>query len=500
MADKSINEEASTRASLRRAAPFVFLFAIAIAMTAVHMVRYDTLSPIDELRHVDYAMRITDGELVKLGDRLGQESIEAEACHGADVPEPDPPCGRDHYNPRAFRDDGYQTASAHPPTYYLTVGLVARAAVAVGIAHDFVDPARLMGGVLLGLGLVFTYLAGIRLGVRKGPLLAALTLIPTASAVIHATSTVNPDSASILAGAVVLWAAVAWEQGRIPLLALAGAGALATAIKYTNLLAVLAVAAWLLVRSPQGERVLDRIQSRWRGRFGDDAGEPSATPSKRTATATATTADAGAQTATAVRDTFVRAAVYLVGGAVVVAAVWSFIDRARATIDPLVVPQNQILRAHGLPSLGLIFGSNSGLLAHPTMFTWFPPVDGYDSGHFYNVAVFNAQVIAFVLLAGAMLMACVRVNRREPIFQLGAVTTLFAIFGAPAFLLMNYFVSNVISPPNGRYGMSLLPIFAIVLASWIRQRSTTVLLALFAFAVYATEWGTIALADSVKPH
>ena len=86
------------------------------------------------------------------------------------------------------------------------------------------------------------------------------------------------------------------------------------------------------------------------------------------------------------------------------------------------------------------------------------------------------------------------------ILQLGAVTTLFAIAGAPAFLLMNYFVSNVISPPNGRYGMSLLPIFAIVLASWVRSRSTTLLLALFAFAVYATEWGTIALADSVRPH
>ena len=41
-----------------------------MAMTAAHVKQYNVLSPIDELRHVDYAMRVTEGELPKLGDLL----------------------------------------------------------------------------------------------------------------------------------------------------------------------------------------------------------------------------------------------------------------------------------------------------------------------------------------------------------------------------------------------------------------------------------------------
>ena len=253
------------RTRVRRAGPFLYLFAIGIALSAVHVAGYRQLSPIDELRHVDYAMSVTHLQFVHLGDRIGQEAMRAEACRGVDLPTwLDPPCRSARFNPRAFRDDGYQTASAHPPTYYLTVGLVSRAAVGLGLFDNFVDPARLMGGVLLGAGLVLTYLAGRRLGLRSGALLAALTLVPTSSAVLHASSTVNPDATAVLAGGLVLFAAVAWEQRRLGTLALVVAGAVATGLKLTNLLVVAAVAAWLVVRSETLGVVIGRARAGWR--------------------------------------------------------------------------------------------------------------------------------------------------------------------------------------------------------------------------------------------
>ena len=61
-----------------------------------------------------------------------------------------------------------------------------------------------------------------------------------------------------------------------------------------------------------------------------------------------------------------------------------------------------------------------------------------------------------------MLVACLRATRRDRILVLGAVGTVVAIFGAPAFLIVNVVVSDVISEPTGRFGMSLFPVFVIV--------------------------------------
>jgi hypothetical protein len=460
------------RSWVRRAAPIVYLFAISLAMSAAHTAQYRAISPIDELRHIDYAMQVTDFDLVKLGDHLSQEAMRVEACRGADQPQPDPPCHTRHFDARDFRDDGFQTASAHPPTYYATVGFVSRALVGLGIFHDFVDPARLMGGMLLGLGLVFTYLAGVMLGVRRCALLAALTIVPTASALMHATSTVNPDAASVLAGGLVLLAAVMWEQGRLRMPWLIAAGALATGIKFTNLLAVVAVAIWFVARSPAADTVVDKVEDWWRrSRFGKQQDEPTEPVSEVSEAETASIATAQER-----RPLRIRAAVYLSAGAVGSAALWAFIDRLRATIDPSIVPQNRALAAHGFPDIGTIFTSPAAYFNVPTIFTWLPPVDGYDPPYLANLTVSNFRIITVLLFAGAMIIACLRVSRRSPVLILGAVGAFVAIAGGPAFLLMNYFVSNVISPPNGRYGMSLLPVMVVVLAGWVRTKSAVVLL------------------------
>ena len=473
---------------LRRAAPVIYIFAIAMAMTAAHVAKYNVLSPIDELRHLDYSMRLTEGELPKLGDLLHQEAMRTEACRGVDSPHEDPPCDTDRFDPRDFRDKGYQTATAHPPTYYLTVGLAARAFEGVGLFHDFVDPARLLGGVLLGLGLMFSYFAGLRLGMRKGVLLAVLTLIPTASSVMHSSSTVNPDAAAVFAGGIVLLAAVRWEQGELSTPWLVGAGALATGIKLTNLLVVICVAGWLLARSPEADRVYDWFGRTWRRVRGNDeaAESPADDPADEV--------DDADPAPSPRRDLFTRAAAYLVVGAGAAITLWLLFDRLRATIDPAIVPQNQILKADGFPAVGRILATTSGIMV-PNVFSWFPPVDGYDPVAFQNAGVRNGRLFVFFILAAAMLVATLRATRRDRVLVLGAVGTVVAIFGAPAFLILNYFVSDIISEPTGRYGMSLLPVFAVVLAFWVRTRAATLAVWIAAITIYALQFATIVNTD-----
>jgi hypothetical protein len=472
------------RSRTRRAAPLLYLLGIGIALSAVHVATYRQLSPIDELRHVDYAMSVTHLHLVRLGDRVGQEAMRAEACRGVDLPTwLDPPCRSTRFNPVAFRDDGYQTASAHPPTYYLTVGLVSRAAVGLGLFDNFVDPARLMGGVLLGAGLVLTYLAGLRLGLRSGALLAALTLVPTTSAVLHASSTVNPDATAVLAGGLVLFAAVAWEQRRLGTLGLAAAGAVATGLKLTNLLAVAAVAAWLVVRSDTTGVVIGRVRAGWRkaglGRH-DANTDPTTSPPVPPGTSDH-------------RNDGTRAAVALVAGAVAAGGGWLLFDRLRATIDPAIVPQNRLNMAHGIPALSVIFSSSN-------LFSWFPPIDGFDPVVFKTTPVTDFRVVIAFLFAGAMLLAMLRLSsRKDSLAVLGAAGTAVALVAAPLFLVVNTVVSNVNTDPTPRYGMSLLPVMVVVLASMVRRRSSALLLGAFAGVAYTTLWVTIVLAQVPKP-
>jgi hypothetical protein len=467
-----------TGGRVRRAAPCLVLVAIAMVLPAVHVARYHVLSPIDEVRHVDYAMRITHLELVRLGDKLGQEAMRAEACRGVDLPYQDSPCRTRHFIPEAFRDAGYQTASAHPPIYYLTVGLVARALVGVGLFHDFVDPARLMGGVFLAAGLVLTYLAGRRLGLRPWVLVAALALLPTTSAVLHAASIVNPDAVALLAGAIVVFAAVAWEQRRLSTVGLGAAGALATGLNTVNFLVVAVVAAWLVVRSPAVEAAARRLGRRWSAARPPDPERPHATPP--------------AATPLGLRDRFTTAGLALVTGGVAAGAAWAFVDRVRATIDPAIVPQNRLFAAHGIPPLGVIFAPDN-------FKAWFPPVDGYEPHYFKTAATTDVQFVITVLVAGAMLAAVLRLARRDSLSVLGTVCTFIALAAAPGLVVVNVIVSNVVVGPEARYGMSLLPVMAIVLAASVRSRAGARVLGVFALTATVTVLVTMLAAAIPAP-
>ncbi len=488
-----MSERASAKldaAVLRRLAPYLYLFVVAILATGVHMAKYTEMSPIDELRHVDYAMRVTKGHFPILGDKLSQEAMREEACRGLDLDDvTEPACDTKVFDPFEFRDDGWQTATAHPPPYYLGAGLVARVAEGVGISDSFLDGARAFSALLLAAGLMVAFAAGRAAGMRASPLLAALTLLPVFSAVIHAQSTVNPDSTAILAGAIVMLVGLMWERGRLPLWTLAIAGAFAAGTKYTSLLAVLMMTAVFVVRAEPVE-----LWVTWRGarrarRSGTEVGatpEGEAAPEVEAAPGSVLVAVEADVDPPGVRSRldYVKAAVVLLGAALVVTLTWMMIDRLRATIDPSIVPQNQYLASHGIPPLETFISPRQ-------LFAWLPPVDSYDTPRFFSPYVQDVRIIATYLYVGAVLMAALRINRRDRISLFGGFGVAASLLGAPAFIVFTVVVSRVVIDAPARYGMSLLPFMAAILASFVKNRVGGALLWVFALTSYSVVVGTM---------
>jgi len=458
-----LEERPRRRLWVRLLLPYVYLFVIGLLAATVHIVQYRTFSPIDELRHVDYAIRASKLQVPRYGDLLIDESMREEACRGVDLGGwTDPPCDSRVFDPAAFRDDGYQIASIHPPPYYLATGLVARAARFVGLTDSFLDPARMFSALLLAIGLMVAFAAGRLLGVGTTPLLAALTFLPAMPAVLHSASTVNPDSTAILVGSVVLLVALLWERGRVPTYVLPFLGVLSTALKFTSALAAIIVAAVFLVRAEPVE-----LWRRWR----------------RSTEADASRERGGVERVRSRRE-YLTASMLLLGGAAVIALAWSGIDRMRRIVDPIEVPQVRTSLADGIPSPGF-------LLSWQQLFAWLPPADGYEPARFLTVGTTDVRVLATFLFAGAVLMAALRVNQRDDISLLGGSCVAAALIGGPTYVAMNAVIQDIrlVLPP--RYGMSLLPIMVPVLGSFAKGRAGVTLLWIASSVSYVVVVGTM---------
>jgi hypothetical protein len=457
---------------VRRVAPYLYLFVIAMLSAGVHIARYTEFSPIDELRHVDYAMRASSFHAPRLGDVLSQDAMREEACRGLDLPWTDQPCNTKKFAPLHFRDLGYQTASAHPPTYYLGAGWFARAAEGLGLSNSFLDPARVFSALLFAAGLMVALAAGRLAGIRTAPLLAALTFVPVMPAALHASSTVNPDASAILVGAVVMLLGLAWERGRIPLWTLAVAGALAGGTKFTSLLAVAVMCGVFLVRA----RPVTLARAWWARRSArKDTDDAEAVPELP-----------GADESISPRRPveYLVGIVVMLGTAFVVSGLWLAFDRMRATIDPIEVPQNQTLAFHGIPPA-------SSVLSTAQLFAWLPPWNGYDPVRFTSTYVLDVRTLMTYVFAGAVILAALRVARRDTISLFGVCCLVAALVGAPAFVLLNVGVSKVLVNPEARYGLSLVPFMAAIVASYARNKIGTTMLWLGGLTSFAVVVGTM---------
>lgn len=410
-------------------APYFIAFLLAFIPAFIHIVQYTQFSPVDELRHLDYALQITSGHVPKLGDKLGQDAMREEACRGIELPFRLPRCDSARFDPMAFRDDGWQTASPHPPLYYILSGISGRTLSGLGIFDGTIAGARLMSALLFGLGFVATFAAGRQLGVRPFPLLTGLSLLVTLQGALHSASIVNPDSFAMLAGGGTLLAAIRWRNGLLSTRWLILVGALVGLTKLTNLVMLVAVALWLVIDALSQKRTEQSRQSQ------------------------------------------VKTPLLMLIAGTLTSFAWIFIQGLRATINADIVPQNKIFKFEGIPPLRI-------LLDPANLLSWFPPGRSYDSARFSNQYVSLMRSLVVPLLIGALITSAMRVQKGRDIESLSLFAGLAGLVGAPFFIVGIAITSGVLVGPDGRYAMCLLPAYVIAVASHSKGRVGDVLLGL----------------------
>ena len=192
------------------------LVVLALTLVALHVRAYPTLSPIDELQHVDYTIKAGNFDVPRQGERLGYEAMSEAACRGIDAPEYlPPPCGLDSYDPEAFPERGFNTAASQLPAYYTLTGVASRVITAVLPIDSQVTSARLVGGLWLGgaLALMWYLLALFSVPRLQRAVISVLTM--ATPLVLFHSATVNADALLLLTGGLAFLATVKFEQGRL---------------------------------------------------------------------------------------------------------------------------------------------------------------------------------------------------------------------------------------------------------------------------------------------
>lgn len=164
------------------------------------------MSIVDEHVHLDSHVRVHEGDYPHRGSLISMEVVREWACGvghegGATLVACDSP----DLGPESLPSGKYSSGYVHYPTYFVAAEGYRVVAEGLGGGRSFVDTYRHFAALLMGLGLVVCLLAGWRLGLRGSALVAA-TLAPSGTAAILVYGTIaNPQSASILTGALIAW-------------------------------------------------------------------------------------------------------------------------------------------------------------------------------------------------------------------------------------------------------------------------------------------------------
>ncbi|MBU6329078.1 MAG: hypothetical protein KGR18_03870 [Acidobacteria bacterium] len=434
----------------RSAACVVALMALALALVIGHVQDYDTISPIDESQHLDYLINAGDGHLVGLGDLIGQRTMRAETCHRLDA-EFDvkiPPCVTDAgtvLDPATFQESGYNTAAIHPPTYYVVDGVLARviAAVVPFAGDDVVTNGRIAGAVWLMAAVGAMWLLLREVGAGRVLSSSIIAIAITAPTVLFAAATINNDGTALLCGALLVWAVLRWERGRLSLGVVLLASALCAATKVTNLIAVAVVMIYLLLRSDRSP--LGRVRTAgW--------SEPVRTFVRR-------------------ERRRLLALGGLIAAAVGVALVWQVVAMALATVPGSDIPMTQRYTVDTFP-VGPLVGAWRQTI-DPLFGPYLAPFMRND----LITLISGVTAAALVILAVVALARNPRGSRARTLAVAGLTAGLIA---GPAIVLFNYLAQRVYVDIPFRYALVIVPTLLAAGASVLRSRPATVATALWA--------------------
>jgi hypothetical protein len=400
---------------LRLVGLFLLLLAVCAPVVTLHVDRHHPLFVVDEFAYADYLHQIDEGDLVvRHGELSSDAGLRELACRGF---EPStwndrPPCDAPSYDPAVFPNAGISSADIHPPTYFVITYAGARVVRALGATDDLVDAGRLFGAVWMAAGLLALWCLLRAMGAGRWASASGLPLVAAGPMILRQWHYLTPDAANVLVGSLVMLAVVRWERSgrrRLALAGLAGAGAMAMALKAPNLVVVVAAGLYLLYRAFRGE--------------------PEA------------------------RQSYLRAFGALVGGAAVVSATWVVVRAALSL--PGVTPLEQAERVDSLHPSQVI----------ENVARFITPLDREPS------SLYPLALLTSYLLMGYLLVALVSLARSDQRYGLALATGTVLIAGPLLLVAVNIVLRSSYAIIEPRYGTTLLPIQAAIAATFWTGRA-----------------------------
>jgi hypothetical protein len=248
-----------------RAGTMLILGVLILILNGLHVHAYTVISPFDENFHIDTMIRSSRFEFVQPDDTTTQESLDEVACRGTDDIAPWPPCKKEgRYKPEEFSYKGWNGASSEPPYYYFVSGVTARILRAPD-GKSIVTWGRVLGSLWLLVGVYFVVRAAEYFAIRRLPLLLSVMLLVASPSLLHATNTINANGSGFVCGAVVLLAGLSWERRRASLWVLGAAAVFCASFDSANALGVVLVLFYFLGRAVASHRqTLSEAVRSWR--------------------------------------------------------------------------------------------------------------------------------------------------------------------------------------------------------------------------------------------
>jgi hypothetical protein len=436
--------------------PAMLLLAVLLfTLNGVSSHKVSSVSAIDETYWIDSLVRGSRFETVDQGDPITQEAVRERCTRGSQLGKTRP-CEPGHLDAERYGFyQGVNITAGHSPFYFLVTGPIARVLRASPIDlppnDSLVTWARLLGTAWLLLGWYLVLRVADLLAINRKLVVIALLVMSATPQLLHISTIVNPDQTAVPAGAAMLLAAVAWDRRRCKLWVFALTVLVAAALDPTNGVGLVAAMAYLGFR--------------WYA----SASKGEAEPDGR-----------------GWRDYATMALVVVVAG-VLANRGWDYFSEYFLQGD---VPKGVNLentptaRSYSLEGRSIGFWHFIG--PTPT-FSMFPP--------FYDVAppvprqepsyVFFAR-LADYLAIGAMLAVVLRDGLRERFSDI-TFATLTALLVSPTLIVAYFYVvGGTYDQPIARYGMSAVPILALVVAAAVRTRMTRGLLVAIAVGLYVS--------------
>lgn len=419
------------------------LLLLVTLLGLLHIEQYPTLSPYDEIQHLDTLEKSSRFVFVGRGERLSQTTMRETACHGADFVWEFDTCDAETYDSAAFPWDGWNTAYTASPFYYTVTGVAGRA---VDFATPGID-SLLTASRIIGLAwaLAATAFVWLLLGEFSIPYWVrffTILLIVTAPTVLHLSSIVNPDITGVVGGAAIAWLTLRWERGASPAWLLVVAGTLAVLGKPLNAVAVAVMVTYLVIRY-----LLQR--------FGAEH-KPLPFP----------TWGVGA----------------LLGAMLLGAVPWVIVQGALASAPTSEVPM--IIQFSGAPLTWADVTSQINAVVSPLRN---PYVPAFIAGPLTMLIVAISDLF---MIGGNIGVSLLSRDRRASVL---ATTTLTAalLLGPTIVVFVFVTLDGMVFPTTVRYGLPLLPMFAVGLAvaagSKLPGRIALGVLATASLAVASTE-------------